>query len=87
MRKKLSATFIALTAGALLIGPVTGAAVAAPSNALPAQQDNDWGGHNNPGWHDPHDPFRNDWHCDRHGFWHNDQHDGWGHRDQRCHRW
>ena len=56
MKRKLSATFIALTAGALLIGPVAGTAVAAPSNALPAQQDNDWRCDRHGFWHnDQHD--------------------------------
>jgi hypothetical protein len=87
MKRKLSASFIALAAGALLAGPVVGTAAASPAYQLPAHQQGDWGGYNRPGWHDPRDPYRNDWRCDRHGHWHNNDHDRWGHRDFRCRMW
>jgi hypothetical protein len=87
MKRTLSASFVAIAAGALLAGPVIGSAAADPIHSAPWHQDNNWGGFNRPGFHDPRDPYRNDWHCDSRGFWHNDEHDAWGHRDQRCRPW
>ncbi|WP_216894154.1 hypothetical protein [Nocardia alni] len=87
MKRKLSASIVALAAGAMIAGPMIGTASAAPVYSAPAHQDGGWGGFNNPGRHDPHDPWHQDWRCDRHGFWHNDQHDWWGHRDFRCRGW
>ncbi|MBU3064204.1 hypothetical protein KO481_22050 [Nocardia sp. NEAU-G5] len=87
MKTKLFGTlFVATAAGALLVAPAVGSALAeAP---MPAHQQSnespDWGGYNNPGWRNPHN---DDWRCDRHGNWHNDQHDQWGRPDGRCHTW
>ncbi len=86
MKTKLfSAVFVAAAAGALVVAPAMGSALA--GTPLPAHQQSgnpDWGGYNNPGWRNPHN---DDWHCDRHGNWHNDQHDRGGHPDRRCHSW
>ncbi|MFF3574916.1 hypothetical protein [Nocardia jiangxiensis] len=87
MKRTLSASFVAIAAGALLVGPVIGSAAANPVFPGLSHQNNDWGGFNRPGYHDPKDPFRNDWHCDRHGNWHNNEHDNQGHHDQRCRTW
>ncbi|WP_067676031.1 hypothetical protein [Nocardia miyunensis] len=87
MKRTLSASFVAIAAGALLAGPVIGSAAANPVQPAPVHQDNNWGGFNRPGWHDPKDPFRQDWHCDRQGMWHNNEHDRGGHHDRRCRAW
>ncbi|MFI1920351.1 hypothetical protein [Nocardia sp. NPDC020380] len=86
MRRLAGTLAVAAAAGALLVGPVVGAASAEiPGGGMPVAQD--WAGFNHPGWHEPGDPWNDDWHCDRQGNWHNDEHDQWGHRDGRCHQW